>query len=147
MITLEYGYKFCNHIYSMLHLCLSWYYVCIIVTLCQHHICFSCAPLGVKDVIFEQIVKNFMIALIQDYLHVHYLLYFYFLCIVFYFILFAVFSVLLFFILIIHLLIDTLNIQEPLAFIQLKINKEIQSILHQFIFINMFEINLIHIHY
>jgi hypothetical protein len=37
---------------------------------------------------------------------------------------------LLFFILIIHLLIDTLNIQEPLVFIQLKLNKEIQIILH-----------------
>jgi hypothetical protein len=35
------------------------------------NICFAFAPLGVKDVIFEQIVKSFMIALIQDYLHVH----------------------------------------------------------------------------
>jgi hypothetical protein len=70
--TPQYGYKFCNCIDSMLHLCLSWYYVCIIVILCQHHIYIACAPLGVRDIIFEQIIKKFMIALIQDYLHVHY---------------------------------------------------------------------------
>jgi hypothetical protein len=71
------------------------------------------------------------------------ILYFNFLCIIFlniYFTLFVGFVVLLFLILIIHLLIDTLNIQEPLVFIQIKINKVIQSILHQFIFINMFNI-------
>ncbi len=82
--------------------------------------------------------------LIQDYLHVHYVIIFLFplhyVCFLIYFILFVGFVVLLFLILIIHLLIDTLNIQEALVFIQLKINKTIQSILHQFIFINMFNI-------
>ncbi len=89
--------------------------------------------------------------LIQDYLHVHYAIIFLFplhyVCFLIYFILFVGFVVLLFLILIIHLLIDTLNIQEPFVFIQLKINKAIQSILHQFIFINMFNIYLIHTHY